>query len=648
MSRRGSVLRVTAALLALAAAPGSGQDSEQATAEHPSIRSALAQLDAAGPGERADRLGALALVYHALGFETEAAERYAQALELAPDEPRWRYYRAVLRDGAGDTEGARADLLGVRDAWPGNRSVHERLGDLALRHGAQGSAQSHYEAALRLAPASDPARAKALAGLAEVARRRGALDEAVSLWSEALALQPDATSLQYPLGLALRDLGRMDEARTALAAAGSAPVVSPDPLLAALVPETAGFFLAQAAQRAAAGDLEGALEEVTRALDAEPASVPALRARAETLWALGRVTDAVSSYRDVAVRAPEEARSHVDLARALLALPETAGLDEADTALGRALALDAEHPEALELSARARMARGDGLGAKALLERVLEIHPEQHGARWALAELVAAEGNSAEAARLLQQLLDAGHERVRVLVDLATLLGRESPSRAREALEKAVREGGASPGDRALAHFARGNLEFAQGRLADAVDAYRRSAELEPQARDTQFNLGAALLRMGDAAAAAEAFEAGVSAAPDDAELLLAAARALALAGRTRAAVDAFERGAARAPGHLGLRAGLARLLVAAPEEELRDVRRGFELARAAFDERVTTTTAETFAFALAAVGQFESAATLQRQLAEQAQRKGDAETHATLEDNLARYQRGETGRYRP
>ena len=638
----------TALLLFAMAAPVAAQESGPG-AEHASIRAAMERLDAAAPGERAERLGELGLAYHALGFEAEAARSYAEALEAKPGDPRWHYYRAVLREGAGDAQGARDDLLVTRDAWPDNRNVHERLGELALRRGDTDAAQTHFAAALDLAPEGDPARAKALAGLAEVARRRGLTADAATRWSEALEVQPEATALHYPLGLALRDLGRRDEAREALAAAGNTPVRSPDPLLGALAPRTAGFFLAQAAQRAAAGDLHGALTEVARALEEEPGSVAALRARAETLWAMGRTEDAVASYRDVAARAPREARSHVELARALLALPAGAArLADSDLALERALSIDPEHPEALELQARTKIARGDPATAKALLQRVLAAHPDQHGARWALAEVVAAEGDVAAAEALLQQLLDVGHEPARVLVDLATLLATDDPSRARSALEQAVRVEGAAPGDRALAYFALGNLELAAGAVRRAIDAYRSSAQLEPRARDTHVNLGAALLRAGEAGAAAEAFEAGVAAAPEDAELLLAAARAHARAERPADALAAFERGAARKPDHLALRAGLARLLVAAPDAALRDTRRGFELARAAFDERVTTTTAESFAFALAAVGQFESAATLQRQLVEQAERKGDSEASTALQANLSRYQRGQEGRYRP
>ena len=55
--------------------------------------------------DSADMRGRLAMAYEVNDFYTEAAETYAQAEMLAPDDFRWPYFRAVLVAESGDFEG---------------------------------------------------------------------------------------------------------------------------------------------------------------------------------------------------------------------------------------------------------------------------------------------------------------------------------------------------------------------------------------------------------------------------------------------------------------------------------------------------------------------------------------------------------------
>jgi len=62
---------------------------------------------------------------------------------------------------------------------------------------------------------------------------------------------------------------------------------------------------------------------------------------------------------------------------------------------------------------------------------------------------------------------------------------------------------------------ARGDAAMVAGRAADALESYRRAAALEPSPK-LDFNIGRALLAMGDMAGALEAFERYDRTAPDD------------------------------------------------------------------------------------------------------------------------------------
>src|SRR5690606_2099413 len=99
-----------------------------------------------------------------------------------------------------------------------------------------------------------------------------------------------ANRLHYPLAVALRSLGRREEAELAFAAAGVVGVACPDPLMASVRELARGERVAVARGRIAlaAQRLEEAELAFRTAIDVAPQSSPAYVALAATLVAGGR------------------------------------------------------------------------------------------------------------------------------------------------------------------------------------------------------------------------------------------------------------------------------------------------------------------------------------------------------------------------
>jgi tetratricopeptide (TPR) repeat protein len=195
-------------------------------------------------------LGRLAVVR---GDSEEAEERFATALELAPEDPSalsgrallerqngelaqaietmtkaaaaapqngdYPYVAAAMVLESGDREAARARFERVLRDHPGHVGS---ANDLAFVLAADGTdldaAQRYAELAVRLRPSPET-----FDTLGYVKLRRGAAEEAVGLFERALARQPDYATARYHLALALIERGEPAAARQALEEALALP-----------------------------------------------------------------------------------------------------------------------------------------------------------------------------------------------------------------------------------------------------------------------------------------------------------------------------------------------------------------------------------------------------------------------------------------
>ena len=157
-----------------------------------------------------------------------------------------------------------------------------------------------------------------------------------------------------------------------------------------------------ASQREEAGDLNGALQLLERAVALAPEDLGARNALGLCLRRLERPAEAVTHLRWVAERAPEHAFAHASLGDVLQML---GALSEADTCYTVALARDPRHPIALAGRAAVASARGDSVSARRWGLAALEVMPGLPDAVIAVASAELADGDRESAAMRLRALI---------------------------------------------------------------------------------------------------------------------------------------------------------------------------------------------------------------------------------------------------
>jgi tetratricopeptide (TPR) repeat protein len=327
----------------------------------------------------------------------------------------------------------------------------------------------HRTAALASASA-----AIAVACVALSARQVGYWRSTEALFEHALAVTRDNYLAHLSLGAALKDQGRLDEARwhyfeaVRLNPASAAAQVNVANVFAGegkpaeaeahyrealrLKPDLTeahngfGLFLARA------GRVDEAIDHYRRALAAKPHSGEAHVNLGNALRTLGRYADAATEYREALGRHPDWADAHYGLAVSLGSLGDLAG---AEREYREAIRFDPTLAEAQFGLGLVLQARGMISDAIAALRAAVRLEPDwaiaQEALAWALA--TSGDGTAEEAREAL------------ALAERARAGGDESP-RLLDTLAAA---------------------DAANGRFAEAASAARRAAELARAGGDAVF-----------------------------------------------------------------------------------------------------------------------------------------------------------------
>ena len=267
----------------------------------------------------------------------------------------------------------------------------------------------------------------------------GDAEGAVPLFEAVIAAEPENTTARVRLTEALRDLGRIDEAKAAaeaalaldptaaaaenllghLAADGGDPAAAirhweaalrlqPDASMLhhqlATAYRDVGDTVQAESHLAARGDQPVRLHDARVAeLSALPVGAGAHLLRGGELMNAGRFEDAAAAFRLAVAENPEDSMAQTNLGAALIQLGDVPG---AETVLRRAIELEPVNPKAMYNLALVVWNAGQTDEAEQLLASALAADPGNGMTRLTLARLEAEHGRCAEAAPHLRAYLD--------------------------------------------------------------------------------------------------------------------------------------------------------------------------------------------------------------------------------------------------
>jgi tetratricopeptide (TPR) repeat protein len=359
----------------------------------------------------------------------------------------------------------------------------------------------------------------------------------------------------------------------------------------------------------------------------------------------------------------------------------------AEPSFARALELDPQSVSARFGAGRTALAKGDNRKAVEYLESVLQLNPKATAAHYPLSVAYSALGDAAKSAEHLRLRRDgriAPRDTLMVEIDsllqspqtfeslgirrldeedwagaaeefrkglalapdsaalhhrLGTALSMMSDqSGARAEFETAVAK---SP-DYFPALYSLGVMMQAEGSQAEAIERFRAALKVRPTYTEAHLRLASSLRRAGRTNDAIDEYRQVVAAAPDNTEARMGYAMALTKAHRDREARQTLTEAADAAAGDVVFTHALARLLAASPDNTVRNGTRAMELVQQLLKRGRTLELGETYAMALAELGQFREAQSLQRDLIAAAGRAGMTALRARLTSRLQLYDRAD------
>jgi protein O-GlcNAc transferase len=335
--------------------------------------------------------------------------------------------------------------------------------------------------------------------LGVIALQRGDLATAERLIVQALAVKPKEPAALNNLGTTLLNAGRPDEAREQFERAVKAQPAFAD----------AQANLGRALRRL--GRIADSVAPLKRAFGANAKSAEIADLLGASLLDIGDGRGAVAIFEAGAKARPRDAQTWLHLA---IASQMAGNAKRALEAAERSLAIAPDAPKALGARGQALATLGDAVGAREAFAHAVQAAPADAVAQHNFGVYLRDQGEFEPAiARLRAALkLDPGlrpaHEAlVGALVDAG---------RSDEALRHGLAFSESQSDDTAAAAML-ATAHFAQGRVEDAVEMYRRAAAA-PDAESALFlGYGNALFASGDAVGAATQFARAVELDPNNA-----------------------------------------------------------------------------------------------------------------------------------
>ncbi len=349
-------------------------------------------------------VGALGRALHAWEQWTSAHEVYARAAALAPRAFEWRYLDALVLQRLARHADAVARLREALSLSPDFLPARVKLAESLLESGDLDESKRLF-LALVDEPSSRPA---VEVGLGRIAAAQIEHETALVHFGRAVMLFPELGAAHYGLALSYRALGRLDEARSALALQqryGAQWPALVDPVLATVTTlrDDAGAILQRGVKLADEGDTAGAIAAHEAALARDPQLA---QAHANLIALYGRERNwsrAEEHYRAFVRSGPGSADAHYDYG-VLLGLQQKWEL--AIDAYREALALNPLHVQAQNNLGQALEQQRKLAEAADAYRKAVESQPGFRLARFNLARMLIALGKPDEAASELEKIAE--------------------------------------------------------------------------------------------------------------------------------------------------------------------------------------------------------------------------------------------------
>jgi tetratricopeptide (TPR) repeat protein len=374
---------------------------------------------ARGRLERSEAYGRAGMSFHAYGQRETAEACYRNAEQLAPDDFRWPYYLGHLYQASGETDRAVASFGRAVELRSRDVPARIHLAEAELLRNRADLAEPLFLSVTEI----DPSCAAAHVGLGKIASSRRDFASAAAHFEAALRVDPQATEINYLLGIAYRNLGQLDRASERLALRGDGRATVADPLMQQVEDLTLGWradlnrgislyqralyvealdAFRHAAQAAPSdpivrvnlgstlvqlGDLAAATEELNEALEHDPGNAMAHFNLATILARGGDDTAAIEHYRAALESNPDYLNAHLNLGNALR---RVGSFDEARAHYRRVVDGDPRNEAARVAEALSLIRLHRYREALERLDDAVRALPEARATRHALIRLLAA------------------------------------------------------------------------------------------------------------------------------------------------------------------------------------------------------------------------------------------------------------------
>ncbi len=472
---------------------------ERLSAAREALESVLESVDG-DPRERGKLYGHTGRIFHAHHVFPVAEACYQNAAELEPEQLLWPYLLGFIYQDTARFPEAKLKYQRVLELEPGHPLASLRLARVLLEQGEIAAAEPLLESV-----AEEPGLTAALnAALGKIATARESHDVAARHYQAALAAQPQASQLHYPLALAYRRLGEVDKAREHAALGGPAKLVVPDALLedVSSLSVSSQMFLTTGAQALKAERYDLAEKAFRGAIAANPENKRAHLNLAVVLTQLGRLVaaeesaraalsidpdygfayfnlgniyearnqlaEAITFYHKTVAKAPRNLKANFRLANALM---RTGDFERAARHYRVAVEIAPGLVQARYLESLALIALRRYVAAREVLEDAIKVHPDNVELTRSLARLLATaetlpREDAARAMSLARTLnCENDAENLETLAMALAAVGRfDEAITAQQALLEAVR--GKAPLD-LVRHLEHNLGRYRQGQRSD-------------------------------------------------------------------------------------------------------------------------------------------------------------------------------------